>query len=357
MRSLRIDRAAVLRALALTVLAAALALASPALSKTTTKTPTPGKPHAATGGVDHFHGSTGQLNGSVNPGGLETTYYFQYGPTTAYGSQTPAVAVPAGFNGVKVGQTVNGLLPGYHYRLVANNKDGQSLGKDKTVAGSKKRLRFSFGKVKGPQRLTGYRGTYVLSGTLTGVGGGNHPIVLQADPYPYRGAFTNVGPVTATNAAGGFSFHISQLTQNTKFRVEALGARPLFSQPLVVSVAVNVTIHARVSAHTGLARVYGTVAPAVAGTVIVQVLKPAKEGGKHEATGPKAQTVSATKLKRATATLSRFSIVLKIRGTGHYRVYVRLAKGPLVSGYSQNVLIRVHTAPAKKRKGKGKKKA
>jgi hypothetical protein len=354
MRSFRINRVGAWRVIAVASMMTALALASPALSKTGSSSTA--KPHVSTGAVAHAHGTSGQLTGAVNPEGLATTYYFQYGPSTAYGSQTPTLSLAAGSTSVKVAQTVNGLLPGYHYRLVASNNDGQVDGKDRTFAVAQKRLRFAFAKVKSAARVTGYRGTYVLSGTLTGLGSGNHPIVLQASPYPYKTTFTPVGPTILTNAAGAFSFRIAQLTQSTKFRVEALGARPVNSVPLVVSVAVKVSIHTRSFAHSSLARVYGTVAPAVAGVVIVQVLRPAKELSKREASGPRAVTVGVTKLKHATATLSRFSVVLSIPATAHYRVFVRLVKGPLVSGYSPNILIRRLTPPAKA-KPKHKKKA
>lgn len=347
MRNFRTNRVTVWHVLALASVAIALASAAPALSKTTA--PKTGKPQISTGGVGH-----GQLNGSVNPNGFATAYYFQYGPTTAYGSQTPTVNLAAGTTIVKVGQTVNGLLPGYHYRLVASNQDGQSVGKDKAVGSSQKRLKFIFAKIKGSGRLAGYRGTYILNGTLTGLGNGNHQIALQSNPYPYKAAYTTVGSAIATNAAGGFSFRISQLTQSTKFRVEVLGTRPSYSAALLVDVAVSVTIHVRAATHAGLARVYGTVAPATVGEVIVEVLKPGKETVKREATGPRAVPVGATKLRRATATLSRFSIVLKIPSTAHYRAYVRLAKGPLVSGNSPNILIRTSVTPTKSKKGKGK---
>ncbi len=348
MRSLRIDRAAVVYALALTAVAGVLALASPALSKTPAA-PTPGKPHAVTGGVGHLHGTTGQLQASVNPTGLETTYYFRYGPSTAYGSQTAPVAIGSGSTNVKVGQTVTGLAAGFHYRVVAVNSAGEALGKDKTVTLAKKKLDFNFPKVKARDRLTGYGGTYILSGTLTGQGAGNHAIQLQSAPYPYTGGFTTVGPTVATNATGGFSFRIAGMRQSTKFRVVALGTRPTTSPDIVVSVAVNVTVHVRSLPHAGMARVYGTVTPAVAGQAIVELLKPAKETSKREAEGPRAQAVGASKLKAATKTLSRFSAVLSIPASGNYRVYVRLAKGPLVSGYSQDVKIRTHVPPRKRK--------
>jgi hypothetical protein len=356
MSSTATNRLTALLVAALAALAATLALTAPALSDTT-KTPTPGKPHASTGGVAHFAGTTGQLQGTVNPEGADTTYFFRYGPTTAYGSQTAPVSAGSGFDNVKVGQSVGGLHNGFHYRLIAQNANGEAQGKDKTVTGGKKKLSFKFPRTKSKDRLTGYGGAYVLTGTLTGQGGGNHQIQLQSQPYPYSGTFTPVGPVVTTGATGAFSLRIANMTQNTKFRVVAPGPRPLLSAEIVVSVAVRVSVHVRSTSHTGLARIYGTVAPATAGQAIVELLKPAKETSKREANGPKAQAIGATKLKLATKTLSRFSAVLSIRASGNYRVFVRLAKGPLVSGYSQDVKIRTHAAPSKaKAKHKGKRK-
>src|SRR4051812_25907321 len=34
------------------------------------------------------------VNGSIHPHGQPTTYYFEYGPTTAYGSRTKAAPLP-----------------------------------------------------------------------------------------------------------------------------------------------------------------------------------------------------------------------------------------------------------------------
>ena len=77
------------------------------------------------------------LNATINPVGLQSTYYFEYGTTEAYGSK-----LPVGIEGVAGGgreprsfhRTIAGLSPGttYHYRIVATNSVGTSFGADRS---------------------------------------------------------------------------------------------------------------------------------------------------------------------------------------------------------------------------------
>jgi hypothetical protein len=74
------------------------------------------------------------LNGTVNPNGLATNYYFQYGETISYGKTVPAEGGPAGSGTtpVHVPNTITSLNTGttYHFRLVAANSIGASYGID-----------------------------------------------------------------------------------------------------------------------------------------------------------------------------------------------------------------------------------
>ena len=76
------------------------------------------------------------LNGTVNPDGLVTTYHFEYGETTSYGTKIPVPDVYAGegTSNVKVSQTIKGLKlgPTYHFRIAATNSDGTTYGEDRT---------------------------------------------------------------------------------------------------------------------------------------------------------------------------------------------------------------------------------
>jgi hypothetical protein len=73
------------------------------------------------------------LDGEVRPVGVETEYYFEYGATTAYGSRTAEANAGSGDGFVGVSAPLAGLAPGtsYHYRLVATNSRGTTIGEGK----------------------------------------------------------------------------------------------------------------------------------------------------------------------------------------------------------------------------------
>jgi sugar lactone lactonase YvrE len=77
------------------------------------------------------------LRGTVNPSGLQTTYFFEYGTTAAYGQRVPleqAVPIGAGAKDRPVAELVTGLSAGttYHYRVVAQNSLGTTFGLDRS---------------------------------------------------------------------------------------------------------------------------------------------------------------------------------------------------------------------------------
>lgn len=78
-------------------------------------------PNAVTGVVQSITSNTALLNGTVDPNGAETNYYFQYGPTAAYGTKTPTRSAGNGGANVAVRASIAGLTERttYHYRVVA----------------------------------------------------------------------------------------------------------------------------------------------------------------------------------------------------------------------------------------------
>ena len=76
------------------------------------------------------------LNGAVNSNGKATTYYFEYGTDTGYGSATSSSNAGSGTTAVSVKAPISGLTSAttYNYRLLATNLDGTSYGDDKTLS-------------------------------------------------------------------------------------------------------------------------------------------------------------------------------------------------------------------------------
>jgi hypothetical protein len=86
-------------------------------------------------GGESFSGvssSSAVLHAAVEPGGVPTSYFFEYGPGVGYGFVTPVESAGAGVGGVSVLATVEGLSPGtaYHFRVVASSVDGVMRGAD-----------------------------------------------------------------------------------------------------------------------------------------------------------------------------------------------------------------------------------
>ncbi|MDD2965062.1 MAG: hypothetical protein PHU33_14035, partial [Bacteroidales bacterium] len=155
------------------------------------------------------------LNGSVNPNTLATTYFFQYGATTSYGSTTPVVSAGSGSSAVSVSANISGLTPGqtYHFRIVATNTDGTAYGSD---------LSFTTGA---PSITTAAISSIGLTtaqsgGTISSDGG---------SAITARGVCwgTSASPVVSGNhttdgtGTGSFTSSITGLTSNTTYYVRA----------------------------------------------------------------------------------------------------------------------------------------
>ncbi|MFH0841716.1 MAG: FISUMP domain-containing protein [Bacteroidota bacterium] len=76
------------------------------------------------------------LNGYINPNHLSTTVFFEWGTSTAYGSNTGAAqGTLTGSTSLVVNADLSGLTPGtiYHYRICATNELGTSYSGDQTL--------------------------------------------------------------------------------------------------------------------------------------------------------------------------------------------------------------------------------
>jgi len=302
-----------------------------ALAASTGQAASPTAPSVSTGGVSNVTFSSAILDGSVNAQGQETNYVFQYGPTRGYGSQTPLSPAGNGTKTIKVSQSVSGLQPlsTYHYRIVASSPAGTTKGQDRTFTTPKIPLSLAITGVPNP---VVFGNSFLVEGTLSGTGAGNHEIVLQANPYPYSGGFKIVGNPEVTNPAGGFSFPFLGLLENTQLRVVTVG-KPEVSSPVVLeNVAVRVAFHVRSVGRPGFVRLYGTVAPAEVGALVgFQLLVP----------GHRSVNEGGTSVKAGTTTVSRFSRVVRLHRRGLYRALIQIPAGArVVSNYSTPILVR-----------------
>jgi phosphodiesterase/alkaline phosphatase D-like protein len=95
-------------------------------------------PQAVTGSASSVTTSSATLNGTVNPNGRATTWYFEYGTSTSYGAKTSAKNAGLGTSATSVSAPVTGLtaLRTYHFRLVATSDAGTSTGSDQTFVTS-----------------------------------------------------------------------------------------------------------------------------------------------------------------------------------------------------------------------------
>jgi hypothetical protein len=97
---------------------------------------TPGPPSIASESATDVTSTEAILRTQVNPGQLDTTYHFEYGTTTAYGTSVPTPDGDVGSGGTDqpASTPISGLQPGttYHFRVLAHNAQGTTTGADHT---------------------------------------------------------------------------------------------------------------------------------------------------------------------------------------------------------------------------------
>jgi hypothetical protein len=95
-------------------------------------------PSVTTGAASSVSLTSAQLNGAVTPNGLATNWWFEYGTSTGYGSKTAVKSAGSGTSAQNESAPVSGLKRSttYHFRLVASNSGGTTVGSDGTFTTS-----------------------------------------------------------------------------------------------------------------------------------------------------------------------------------------------------------------------------
>jgi YVTN family beta-propeller protein len=193
----------------------------------TTLTPT-GPPAVITYPATAIASFSATLNGSLDPHGLTTTVYFQYGATTSYGSTTVA-RTQVGSTFRNISADISGLLASrvYHFRIVATNSAGTTFGSDKT---------FTTLSATGPPVVATNPASYVasFSANLNG----------SVDPH---GLTTTVYFQYGTTISYGLTSAMQTQTGNT-YRNIAAG---------IAGLTVSTTYHFRIVATNSAGTTYG----------------------------------------------------------------------------------------------------
>jgi hypothetical protein len=290
------------------------------------------KPTVTTKAASNVQQSTALLNGAVDPNGAETTYFFQIGPTSVYGINSPETGVGKGGSPVNVSFQSEGLAPAttYHYRIVAKNSKGLVKGSDRTFKTRRQPLGLVLNATENPIRFNAFT---TLTGQLTGTGNANQQVVLQSNPFPYSQGFASTGNALVTNPDGGFAFLLPPVTINTQYRV-LMPEKPSVVSPIVsLGVKVRVLTKAKPGKVRKGRRVRfsGTVVPAADGAqVLVQKL-----------VNNVWTNVAETVTRHLDGASSSYRRRVKVRKSGSYRILVNVTDGAHVPNIGRTIKIRV----------------
>jgi hypothetical protein len=159
----------------------------------------PTMPAVTTGPAYQVRTTSAVLNGTVNPEGQPTTWFFQYGQSTAYGLQTGPGNAGSGTGSVAVHASVRGLVSHttYHYRLVAQGPGGTAYGADAT---------FNTTSPQSEVRFIGREG-FVSPGRIIGVEAGcfgGNTRCLGHVTMSHNGVVIGQGDFNIAPESGGF---------------------------------------------------------------------------------------------------------------------------------------------------------
>jgi hypothetical protein len=162
----------------------------------TTLSPT-GAPVVTTNPATNVASFSATLNGSLDPHGLTTSVYFQYGTTTSYGLTT-APQSRTGNTYVNISANISSLSANtvYHFRIVATNSAGTKFGSDRT---------FTELTATGPPVVTTNPATNVASSSAT-LNGSLDPHGLTTSVYFQYGTTTSYGHTTPMQSQTGNTF-------------------------------------------------------------------------------------------------------------------------------------------------------
>ena len=219
----------------------------------------PAPPAATTGAATNVAQSSVTVAGTVNPNGTATSYHFQYGTSTSYGSSTASTDAGAGSADVPVSANLTGLASStsYHYRLVVVSSAGTTDGADQTfttttppavTTGAASRIGRSWAGLSGTVDPKGQSTSYYfrygtttaygLQSTPASAGSGSGPVGVHSNIYGLTPLTTYHYQLVA-QSAGGTSYGADQTLATTSSEAVVLGHEGFVSPGSVVGVELG----------------------------------------------------------------------------------------------------------------------
>jgi hypothetical protein len=183
-------------------------------------------PGVTAGSASRITATTTTLQGTVNPYGLPSTAWFEYGPTAAYGGMASVTLSPDNAVGAQsVSAVISGLQPAtiYHYRLTALNGIGTNAGVDMTFT-TGVTVPYTYIMTNGLITITGYTGSGGALVIPSSIGG---KIVTGIGDWAFAGCgLTSVTiPASITSiGAQAFSYCFSLTSANFMGNAPLTGA-------------------------------------------------------------------------------------------------------------------------------------
>ncbi|MGZ4230210.1 MAG: hypothetical protein ACXVVQ_02135 [Solirubrobacteraceae bacterium] len=299
------------------------------------------------------------LQGGVYPNGNDTRYFWQYGPTTAYGDATPSTDAGAGTAPVFVTRTIDGLSPSttYHYRLVAQSPDPSNAGQFLTQYGYDFTLTTNAVGNAAPG-----------SGSSSGSGGGTSPVQGSTSGSPGTTTTTPTGttpPRPLTHAPNPPSL--------AGIRIQALGSGTATVTETLNTGSANTTYYLAYGTSSKLTQRTASAASSKsrtvtwhlrglrAGTVYYLQAIAANAGGTRRTATVRVKT-SPVRVGKITANGNNLQIALRCRGsaTCRVRLAVKVGRRTVASGratvrgnHNATITLKLNRAAAA-RAGQGK---
>jgi murein DD-endopeptidase MepM/ murein hydrolase activator NlpD len=175
------------------------------------------KPTATTNAASAVGATTATLNATVNPNGLGTTAYFQWGTTASFGNVTTIKSIGSGTSPSATSAPLSSLAANttYYFRVVATNSAGSTPGNTRTFT------------TTGPNpTVTSVAASLVTSGSAR-INGTANANGLAANAYFQWGTTTALGstsgmlPISGTLTTS-FYLNLVSLVSNTTYYFRAV---------------------------------------------------------------------------------------------------------------------------------------